>query len=278
MPVDVPVRFALNHMTAPQLGLADFFALARKAGISDVEIRNDLPGLPILDGTPASAVRKLADDHGVTILTINALQKFNRWSAERAAEAAALADYAAACGSQGLILVSANDGADNDPRSRLRHATESLAALKPILSSRGVTGFVECLGFEMCSLRSKREAVEAIKAVNGGGVFRLTHDTFHHTLAGEADIFPAETGLVHISGVEDPKLSIADMRDSHRVLVGPADRLGNMTQISALRRGGYAGPLSFEPFAPEFRQLADPAGAVRASMDFVRTKLAALAA
>ena len=36
-----------------------------------------------------------------------------------------------------------------------------------------------------------------------------------------------------------------DMRDPHRVLVDADDVLGNVAQIRALRRAGYAGPVSF---------------------------------
>ena len=88
-----PIRFALNHMVAPQLSLGAFFALARAVGLSDVEIRNDIAGEAILDGTPAATVRRMAEDAGLTILTINALQKFNHWSAQRAAEAEGVALY-----------------------------------------------------------------------------------------------------------------------------------------------------------------------------------------
>ena len=53
-------RFALNHMTAPRLSSASFFALARSLGHEAVEIRNDLAGNAILDGTAAATVRALA--------------------------------------------------------------------------------------------------------------------------------------------------------------------------------------------------------------------------
>ncbi|MDB5587893.1 MAG: putative sugar epimerase [Devosia sp.] len=270
--------FALNHMVAPQLGLADFFALTRSLGLSGVEIRNDIAGNAILDGTTASAVKSLASQNDVSIISINALQKFNHWSPERASEAQALADYAAACGSKALVLVAANDGTGLEPDVRVSNAAESLTHLAPILRRRGLVGLVECLGFEVCSLRSKREAVAAIDAANARDVFKLTHDTFHHHLAGEEDIFPELTGLIHISGVDDAKISVRDMRDSHRVLVGPKDRLGNLEQIAALYAGGYSGPLSFEPFAEELRTLSDPATAIRQSMDFVANGLAARAA
>lgn len=273
-----PIRFALNHMVAPQLSLGAFFALARAVGLSDVEIRNDIAGEAILDGTPAATVRRMAEDAGLTILTINALQKFNHWSAQRASEAEALADYCAQCGSKALILVAANDGTGRGDGERVANATEAIAGLKPILAARGITGLVECLGFEVCSLRRKSEAVAAMDAADGREVFRLTHDTFHHHLAGEPAMFPARTGLVHISGVDDPNVGVAEMRDSHRVLVGPRDRLGNIAQIAALRAAGYDGPFSFEPFAAELRQLADPARAIRQSMEFIGAQTAAIAA
>ena len=265
------LRFALNHMAAPHLGLAEFFALTRQLGLGGVEIRNDLADHPLPD--PAS-VKALAGQHGISILSINALQKFNHWSAERAREAQALADYCKACGAKALVLVAANDGSGRDDAERVPNATEALRGLKPILSAAGITGLVECLGFEACSLRKKSEAVMAIDAAGGGDVFRLTHDTFHHHLAGETTLFPDRTGLVHISGVEDPAVSVADMRDSHRVLVGPKDRLGNIAQLQALRAAGYSGPLSFEPFAAERRTAAQ----ITQSMEFIRAELAAKAA
>jgi 2-keto-myo-inositol isomerase len=272
------IDFALNHMVAPQLAIGDFFRLTRSVGLSAVEIRNDIAGEAILDGTSARAMKDLADDNGISVISINALQKFNHWSAERAGEATALADYCALSGAKALVLVAANDGTKLGDAERVANATEALAGLAPILRSRGVIGLVECLGFEACSLRRKSEAVAAIDAAKGRDVFRLTHDTFHHHLAGEAAIFPDLTGLIHISGVDDSAVAVRDMRDGHRVLVGPRDRLDNVGQIKALRAGGYAGPLSFEPFAEELRHLGDPAKAIVQSMDFIRATLAAAAA
>ena len=271
-------RFALNHMAAPQLDLAAFFALARSVGITEVEIRNDIAGKAILDGTPAATVRAAAEQAGVAIITINALQRFNEWTPARAAEAEALARYARDCGAKALILVPTNDGTGGEDGARQANLRTALTALKPILHQFGITGLVEPLGFEICSLRSKREAVEGIRAVGGEGVFKVTHDTFHHTLAGEPDIFPDMTGLVHISGVEDRALAPSDMRDAHRVLVGPGDRIGNVDQLRRLLAAGYGGPVSFEPFAAELRTLSDPAAALRASMAYIEGSLARAAA
>lgn len=271
------LRFALNHMAAPRLGLRAFFSLASRLGVAEVEIRNDIDGQAILDGTPAREVGRIAAESGVSILTINALQRFNDWSGEREAEARALARYARECGAWALVLVPVNDGSGREGGKRQSSVRSALRGLRPILDEYGVTGLVEPLGFESCSLRSKREAADAIHDIDGAGVFRLTHDTFHHHLAGEPELFPGITGLVHISGVADPGVALRDMRDCHRVLVDANDRIGNLEQIEALRRAGCAGAFSYEPFADDIGRLADPEPAIRESMDFIRASLAAAA-
>jgi 2-keto-myo-inositol isomerase len=268
-----PLDFALNHMTAPALKLDAFFALAVSLGMTKVEIRNDLNGNAILDGTAPAEVKALAERHGVTIISINALQRFNEWTHARAAEAKELIDYAAAAGARALVLVPKNDGTGQADGERQANLAEALIALKPMLAAAGIIGLVEPLGFEICSLRSKREAVEAIRAIGGEQMFRLVHDTFHHHLAGEPDLFAELTGLVHISGVEDADITVPAMRDGHRVLVGPQDRLGNIIQIKALLAAGYTGPLSFEPFSPDVHGVPDPRAAVAQSVGFLRENI-----
>ena len=267
------MKFALNHMTAPAMPVADFFDLARSLDIDAVEIRNDLANNAILDGTTPGEIRKMARDRGIEIISINALQRFNEWNEARATEADELIAYARDCGAKALVLVPKNDGTGREDGERQRNLRDALTALKPRLEAAGVIGLVEPLGFAICSLSSKQEAVDAIEAVNGTDVFKLVHDTFHHHLAGEPALFPAMTGLVHISGVTDPAVSIADMRDSHRVLVDGDDRLGNVGQIRALRAAGYEGPLSFEPFADSVHALSDPRAAVKASMDHIKAAM-----
>ena len=265
--------FALNHMTTPSLPLGAFFELARSLGINSVEIRNDLTGNAILDGTPAKDVAALADRHGITIISINALQRFNEWNEARQAEAEELIAYARDCGAKALVLVPVNDGTGQADGERQANLRKALSALKPVLEKAGIIGLVEPLGFEICSLRSKTEAIEAIKAVDGEQTFRLVHDTFHHHLAGEPAIYPEMTGLIHISGVTDERVAVSDLRDSHRVLVDESDLLDNVGQIRRLRAAGYAGPLSFEPFATEVHGLADPAAAVRQSVDYIQSQI-----
>lgn len=265
--------FAINHIAAPNMTPAEFFQLAKSLGLSDVEIRNDLGGNAIVDGTPAAEVRAMAESAGVRIATINALQRFNEWTPEREREAVELADYARDAGATALVLVPVNDGSGQTDGERQANLRTALTALKPILEQRGLMGFVEPLGFEICSLRSKREAVEAIEAVGGRDRFKLVHDTFHHHLAGEPELFPAMTGMVHISGVADRDLAVGEMRDPHRVLVDEDDRLGNVRQMRELIDQGYTGLFSFEPFAREVQELENPSEALASSMDTIKAGL-----
>lgn len=258
------MRFALNHIAAPQVPLPAFFALARRLGITGVEIRNDLPD--VMAAWKPADVRAAADAAGVTILTINALYPFNVWSGDLPGRAARMADYAADCGAQALVLCPLNEGRPVAPGA----VAAALDALRPILKSCGLIGLVEPLGFPVSSLRTKAAALAAIDAVGDDGTFRLLHDTFHHHLGGEAELFPQRTALVHISGVSDPRPAAEALLDAHRVLVDGADRLDNLAQIRALRAGGYAGVFSFEPFAAEVHALPDPEPALAASIAHLR--------
>lgn len=265
----VPLIFALNHMCAPKLDIKSFFDLARSLGVTAVEIRNDLEGNAVLDGTSPDVVRTEAQRAGVTILSINALQRFNHWNEARAAEADELISYAKACGARALVLVPANDGSRLGETERKADLREALAALAPRFSAANLTGLVEPLGFETCSLRYKSEAAAAIRELGDVAPFRIVHDTFHHHLAGETQFFPELTGLIHISGVTDKSLAVSDMRDAHRVLVDSEDHLENIVQLTSFARTGTNLPLSFEPFAAEIHDAANPGQLIANSMHYI---------
>jgi 2-keto-myo-inositol isomerase len=272
------LSYAINHAVAPRKSFAELVRLATSLGLSQVEIRNDLKGVPISDDTPAARIREEAEGGGVHILAINALQRFNDWNEERASEADGLARYAGDCGAKALVLCPVNDVSYRLSESeRLRNLRDALRALAPIVAEAGIVGLVEPLGFEESSLRLKEEAIEAIEEQDLGDHFRIVHDTFHHYLAGEVRTFPEWTGLVHISGVDNDNLPPGRMRDEHRVLIGANDVCGSLLQILALMEG-YSGPYSFEPFAASVQRESDIAGALEASMHWIDREIAQLPA
>jgi 2-keto-myo-inositol isomerase len=263
------MHFSLNHMVAPKLGYAAFFDLALRLGVTAVEIRNDIK-TSLMGSKNAKAIAKLAKERGITIINVNALQRWNQWNTKKADEAKRLAEYTALTGAKALILVPTNDTKFRpETAQRLEGIRNALSHLKGILKDHKLTGLVEPLGFEECSLRLKREAVAAIDEVGGAKQFKLTHDTFHHFVAGEADAFPAQTGLIHVSGVTDRKYTINTMRDAQRVLVDAHDMIDNRGQVKRLIDGGYKGYVSFEPFAPSVHGSQQIARDVARSMDYL---------
>jgi 2-keto-myo-inositol isomerase len=263
------MQFALNHMVAPKLGYTAFFDLAVGLGVKAVEIRNDItPSL--MDIASARNIRAMAMERGLSILTVNALQRFNNWIPARAEEAKTLAAYTAATGAKALILVPVNDTAFAPPTAaRLGGLRDALRGLAPILHDHGLIGLVEPLGFAECSLRLKVEAIAAIDDVGEAARFQVTHDTFHHFVAGEQAMFPARTGLIHASGVTDRRQSASTMRDPHRVLVDAADSIDNAGQLKRLQAGGCTGAVSLEPFAASVHDDPAIAEALKASLTYL---------
>jgi 2-keto-myo-inositol isomerase len=259
------IPFALNHMTVARLSFVDLVALASRLGCVGIEVRNDLPQ-PLFDGMDPKAAGDLARSAGLRLLAVAEVKRFNDWSDDKAAEALALMQIAQEAGAEAVSLIPRNDNQGMGNGERQAALRVALKALKPMLEDHDLLGMVEPLGFEICALRYKAEAVEGIEAVGGTGRYRLVHDTFHHRLAHGGPIFPQHTGIVHVSGVVDQEVSLSQMRDPHRVLVTPGDRLGNVEQIAALQAAGYVGPVSYEAFAPSVHALADPETALLASM------------
>ena len=263
------MKFSLNHMVAPTLGYAEFFDLALRLGINAVEIRNDIP-VALMGNKNAKMIGKMARDKGITIVNINGLQRWNQWNKAKADEANRLAEYIALAGGKNLILVPTNDTKFKPSQEeRLDGLRVALSTLKGILKDHGLIGCVEPLGFVECSLRLKSEALAAIDAVGGAKRFKLTHDTFHHFVAGEKEYFGARTGLIHVSGVTDPKHAAATMRDPQRVLVDDHDMIDNRGQVKRLMESGYKGYVSFEPFSAVVHKSKQIARDLARSMDFL---------
>ncbi len=272
-------RFALNRIACPSLGLEDFFRFTADLGLAKVEIRNDLPGGAVIDGMPPRKAAELAQRHGIRILSINALQKFNVKAVQEKnrAELETLLELAAALHCFAIVLCPNND--THDLRAAGQRVEETVSALKafgPAFAKRGIQGWVEPLGFGESSLASVVVASETVKQT-GFDCYRILYDTFHHYLGPdtETDIDGAfassQVGLIHVSGVE-ASIPKENCRDNHRVLPSPADRMGSREQIARLVSLGYTGDISFEPFSADVQRMSRDAlaTALTESIEYLR--------
>lgn len=267
-------RLALNRTCAPHLSLPEFIALASSVGVSAVEIRNDIEGREFADGTPAADLRARLDEAGLAVASVNALQRFNDWTPDRAREAGAIASYAAALGAPGVVLcpVHTPDHGWSKADSE-RNLRDGLRHLAPILRHHGVTGYVEPLGMKDSTMKHQAMAVAAISDIDGWDCFRLCFDTFQFFRCGDMQLFPDHVGLAHMSGISRSDLAPADLSEPDRGLVMEHDRVGNIVHLRALLASGYAGFISMEPFSPDVQ--SDPALAahLRDSLEHVASRL-----
>lgn len=272
------VNFALNHMTTPRLSSRAFLDLAAALGCSGVELRDDLADKKLttstfFDGETPAAIGDYARSKGLKLLGLSEAYGFNTWSDAMRDKVQLLIAQAVESGAASISLIPRNDAPSYKPGERDEALRRSLGEVLPLVDKAGIIALIEPLGFVSSSLRHKADAVAAINAVGGERHFKLVHDTFHHHLASETEFFPAETGIVHISGVVDPALAPEQMQDGHRILVDEQDRLGNIAQIRKLLSLGYTGAFSYEPFSPDVHKLADPAPALRRSMDYITSAI-----
>ncbi len=255
-------RISLNRILFPSASLEDFFKFSADMDLHKVELRNDLPGIGIIDPYSPEQVKGLSQKYAIKIQTINALQKFNLGAVlpEVLQELKGLIRLSVAIDCEAIVLVPSNDA--DDKRDSEVIMTETVTALKtfgPLFEDSGLLGYIEPLGFEECSLRSKVNALQAIRE-SGCRCYKMVHDTFHHhlgpdsadTLKDNFDI--ASIGLVHVSGVEND-IPSHQYRDDHRILITDKDNLKNREQIELLMKLGYKGDISFEPFAKEVQAL-----------------------
>jgi len=270
-------RFAVNHMTVAQAPYTRLLDIAVGVGAIGVELRKDL-ARPLFDGADPVAAGAVALSRGQRILALAEVKMFDDWSDTRAAEALALMEIAVACGAEAVSLIPRNDGIGISDGERQANLHLALRELKPMLEEHNLIGMIEPLGFDSASQRHKAEIVSEIEALNAAGQFKLIHDTFHHYLAGSGSIFPEYTGIVHISGVCDPRLSPNQMQDKDRGLVDADDQLDNIGQIKSLLGAGYNGPISFEAFSPDVHQYINPKAELLRSIHFIESQLNAIAA
>jgi|ERR1700730_823852 2-keto-myo-inositol isomerase len=247
----------LNRIIKPQLPLEEFLKFTADLGIKYVELRNDFTDKGVLDGLSDAVLQKAFKDTAIKALTINALYPFEDVKAltQNIEKLKGLIAEAKRINCPQIVMCPLND--PNDRRSSGQRADELLTALKaygPLFAEAEMIGLIEPLGFEICSLRTKKAALEGIAACGCSTSYKLLHDTFHHYLSGETELFPKETAIVHVSGVLAGK-SKAATTDDDRILVTKDDIMDNRGQIRALLHGGCTAPISYEPFSSQVRNL-----------------------
>ncbi|MDE8557691.1 TIM barrel protein [Pantoea vagans] len=241
-------RFCVNRKIAPSLSIPQFFNLVSQLGIHNVELRNDMPGGRVTDDLSGDEVNALARESGIRIVTINALYPFNQLNEEVLQRARQLLSDAQAVGAASLVLCPLNDGTPISAADTIR----ALKTLAPLFADAGIQGLVEPLGFPQSSLRSATQAQTLIR--EAGVPFRLLIDTFHHHLFEDAEqtfeqeIDIQQIGLVHLSGVTDPR-PVSQLTDEERIMLSADDRLHSKQQVERLEKMGYTGLYAFEPFS-----------------------------
>jgi 2-keto-myo-inositol isomerase len=242
---------AVNRIAKPGISVTEFIQFASDTGFGGIELRNDLTDPTVRGGQSADEIKSKAGELGIDILTINALQRFNDPSLfeDKKSELQELIDEALSVNCRMIILCPVNDPDDNrtadEQRKDLHDALKNYA---PLFERSGTSGLIEPLGFPICSVRYKEQAVEAIKATGLENLYKVTHDTFHHFLAEEKNYYPEHTGLVHISGVYAGKKK-EDITDEDRILVDDKDIMDNAGQIKELLTQGCKALISYEPFS-----------------------------
>ena len=253
-------NLSLNRIIYPDIPLEAFFELAHSLGFKGVELRNDINDGEIFDNKEPEKIKALAEKYNLHIISINAVQKFNLGTklTDVLAEVKKLIELSKRSGCQNIVLCPNNELDDNRaPELRYKETVAALKAIGPLIVDTEITCLVEPLGFEECSLRTKKEAIKAIEESGYSKCYKLVHDTFHHYLGTDEDIYPEYTGLVHISGVE-ASLPKDKIRDEHRILISSKDIMDNRGQISAFQKAGFNSYFSFEPFSEIVQNMDKP--------------------
>src|SRR6516225_5103966 len=186
----------LNRIIKPQIPLEEFLKFTADLGIKYVEVRNDFTDKGILDGLSDTVLQKAFKDTGIKALTINALYPFEdaKILKENTEKLKGLITEAKRIDCPQIVLCPLNDAADKrNPAQRADELVTALNAYGPLFAQAKMTGLIEPLGFAICSLRTKKAALEGIANCDHPEAYKLLHDTFHHYLSGETGFFPRET-------------------------------------------------------------------------------------
>ncbi len=257
------------------MSFQELVGTAAALGCKGVEVRNDLSG-ELFDGLAPEDAKAIALEHGVQIEAVAEVPAFNDGSSRALDQLQELSEIASRCDASGVSLIpwladdaNAFDSSLMSCEVVQEQLSQTLVDFSPILAQHQLKAFIEPLGFKRASIRFKSDVVAVIKAQQLESQFKLVHDTFHHHLAQEPDLYPEYTGIVHVSGVSPVSPAPEELNDSHRGLVNSDDTLGNLEQLTKLMSSGYQGPVSIEAFAPAVHNLQDPKKDILACLNHI---------
>lgn len=269
--------FALNQMTSPNVSTLGLFDMVKSLGFSGIELRNDLIK-PIFDDITPTKAKSEAAVRGIRILALAEVYAFNDNTPHSRTQILELAKLAQECGAEAIVLIPRVSDQPMDRATQRNQLQTTLSAVQYLLEDYGITALIEPLGFANSTLRLKADAVAVLEDLGQPACFALIHDTFHHALANETEVFASATRIVHVSGVQKQNVLPNQFLDEHRGLVDENDRLGNLEQIKTLLSNGYKGPISFEAFSKDIHELDDPTPSLSASAAFINSHVTQIAA
>jgi 2-keto-myo-inositol isomerase len=264
-------------MTMARASTAQLMDVAQEIGCVGVELRNDIRGPLFYSKTPHE-MRDEAERRGLRILALAEVYGFNSDAPDVLEQVEQLAGVAQALGAEGLVLIPTIADGSID-RTEQRHALRNaLVSIRPILEKHNVLGLIEPLGFAHSTLRFKSDVAEILDELGTPDCFGVVHDTFHHALSEETEVFTDLTRIVHVSGVRRKASPLTALRDEDRGLVDADDQIGNRRQMAELDAAGFKGPYSIEAFAPDVHALDDVHAALTQTLEFMTAQMTASAA
>ena len=252
-------------------GLADKLAAVARAGFRSVEIfENDVTFYP----GAASDVRKIADDLGLEIVTLQPLRDFEGVPAARRARnfdrARAKLDLTAALGAPLLCLCSS---VAPDALGESERIADDLAELAEIARGYGLRIGYEALswGRHVADWTLARDLVLKADRPNLGVIL----DSFHICVRGNpiapiADLPADRIALVQVADAPALTMDPLSLSRHYRCYPGQGD-YPIVDYLEAVAKTGYAGPVSLEIFNEQFRG----ASAASVAVDGMRSLRAA---
>lgn len=261
-------RFCLNRKAAPGVSLADTIRFVAKAGLQNIELRNDLYGAAdnstILDHLNGLDVKKLLGENDVSVETINAIGNMDKRDSidENIASLTEMLEMSKDFNLKNIIFCPVRSNADSrSPQQRKSEAVQNVREYSKLLKKYQVNGLIEPLGFLDSTLRYPWEGQTVIEESSVDN-FKLVADTFHYYLAGVTDevfkqkIDPAYIGLVHLSAVTNNK-SREQLDDQDRYMLSDNDVMHSARMANNIEKSGYKGLYAFEPFSDDLKKYSE---------------------